>query len=81
MGADVIRVEQLGGGIDAGRWPVHDGRSLYREGLDRGKRSLALDLRTARGSAAGQDLIAGGGDGGRMLLTNLSGARGWRTSV
>ena len=40
LGADVIRVEQLGGGIDAGRWPLHEGRSLYRAGLDRGKRSL-----------------------------------------
>jgi 2-methylfumaryl-CoA isomerase len=73
MGADVIRVEQLGGGIDAGRWPVHDGRSLYRAGLDRGKRSLALDLRSARGQQLVRDLIRGGGDGGGILLTNLSG--------
>ena len=74
MGADVIRVEQLGGGIDAGRWPLHNGRSLYRAGLDRGKRSLALDLRSARGQQLVGDLIRAGGDGGGIVLTNLSGA-------
>jgi 2-methylfumaryl-CoA isomerase len=72
MGADVIRVEQLGGGIDANRWPLHDGLSLYRAGLDRGKRSLALDLRSARGQQLVQDLIRGGGDSGGIVLTNLS---------
>ena len=29
MGADVVRVDPLGGGIDARRWPLHGGRSLY----------------------------------------------------
>jgi 2-methylfumaryl-CoA isomerase len=72
MGADVIRVEQLGGGIDADRWPLHNGRSLYRAGLDRGKRSLALDLRSARGQQLVRDLIRGGGENGGIVLTNLS---------
>src|SRR5713101_3195162 len=52
LGADVIRVEQRGGGIDAGRWPMHEGRSLYRSGLDKGKRSVTVDLSTR----AGQDV-------------------------
>jgi 2-methylfumaryl-CoA isomerase len=78
MGADVIRVEQLGGGIDARRWPVHNGRSLYRAGLDRGKRSLALDLRSAGGRQLVVDLIRGGGDNGGIVLTNLSGTE-WLT--
>jgi 2-methylfumaryl-CoA isomerase len=76
MGADVIRVEPRGGGIDAGRWPLHDGRSLYRAGLDRGKRSLAIDLRSAEGQELVSKLIRGGGSEGGILITNL-GAEGW----
>src|SRR6266436_5415346 len=33
MGADVIRVDPPGGGVDIGRWPLHRGRSLYWAGL------------------------------------------------
>lgn len=76
MGADVIRVEQLGGGIDAHRWPQHDGRSLYRAGLDQGKRSLMVDLRSERGQELVAELICGGGEAGGIVITNL-GARGW----
>lgn len=76
MGAEVIRVEQIGGGIDAQRWPLHQGRSLYRQGLDRGKRSLTVDLRSPRGQQLVTDLMRGGGEGGGILLTNLP-ARGW----
>lgn len=72
MGADVVRVEQRGGGIDAHRWPVHEGRSLYREGLDQGKRSVAVDLR----SPAGQDLVTRLIAERGIVVTNL-GARGW----
>lgn len=76
MGAEVFRVEQLGGGIDAARWPVHEGRSLYRAGLDQGKRSLAIDLRSQRGQQLVTELISGGGSAGGIVLSNL-GARGW----
>ena len=76
LGADVIRVEQRGGGIDANRWPVHQGRSLYRAGLDRGKRSLTVDLRSDPGQELVADLIRGGGEGGGIVVTNL-GAQGW----
>ncbi len=45
MGAQVIRVDQIGGGPDYGRWPKTDeGRSLYWENLNRAKKSVALDL-------------------------------------
>jgi 2-methylfumaryl-CoA isomerase len=76
LGADVIRIEQRGGGIDAMRWPVHDGRSLYRAGLDQGKRLVGLDLRSDRGQQIASKLIASGGAGGGILLTNL-GTKGW----
>lgn len=55
MGAEVIRVDQIGGGPDYGRWPLADnGRSLYWENLNRAKKSVALDL----GSSEGRELLA-----------------------
>lgn len=52
LGADVIRVDPLGGFAHRHRWPVtSSGASLYWAGLNRGKRSLVVDMRT-RGRAA-----------------------------
>jgi len=78
LGADVIRVDPIGGGIDAGRWPLGpDGRSLYWAGLNQGKRSLALDLRSEEGRELVARLITCPGDGGGILL-KLPGGEGWR---
>ena len=42
LGADVVRVDPIGGAADAGRWPLTEtGESIYWAGLNRGKRSLA----------------------------------------
>ena len=50
LGADVIRFDQIGGGLDRNRWPVtEDGASLFWAGLNKGKRSLQVDLRSDRG--------------------------------
>ena len=68
MGAQVTRVDPLGGNIDAHRWPLHEGRSLYWAGLNRGKRSVTLDLRTDRGQEVAARLAADAG----CVLTNLS---------
>ena len=76
LGADVIRVEQVGGGIDCGRWPLHEGRSLYRAGLDRGKRSVSLDLRTSRGRELAAALVTAPGEHAGIFVTNLGGT-GW----
>ena len=55
MGADVIRVDRLQGGLDARRWPVTaDGQSLFWAGLNKGKRSLAVDL----AHPEGQEIVA-----------------------
>ena len=55
MGAEVIRVDQIGGGPDFNRWPkAENGRSLYWENLNRAKKSVALDL----GKAEGRELLA-----------------------
>ncbi len=54
MGAEVIRVDQIGGGPDFRRWPVTDGNdSLYWENLNRAKKSVALDL----GRPEGRELL------------------------
>ena len=50
FGCDVIRVEMIGGGIDYGRLPLApSGRSLYWTGLNKAKRSIAIDLRRPEG--------------------------------
>jgi 2-methylfumaryl-CoA isomerase len=54
LGAEVIRVDQIGGGPDFRRWPVTaNNDSLYWENLNRAKKSVALDL----GRPEGRDLL------------------------
>ena len=50
MGAEVLKIEEPGGG-DFGRrmWREPDGFSAFFEALDRGKKSICIDLRTAEG--------------------------------
>ena len=56
MGADVIRFDRLQGGLDARRWPVTaNGASLFWAGMNKGKRSLAVDL----GHPEGQEIVTG----------------------
>ena len=76
LGADVIRVDPPGGGIDIDRWPLHGGRSLYWAGLNQGKRSVTIDTRTELGRRQVAGLIAAPGEGGGIVLTNLP-VRGW----
>ncbi|HAC47322.1 MAG TPA: 2-methylfumaryl-CoA isomerase [Chloroflexi bacterium] len=78
MGADVIRVDPPGGGIDIGRWPLHRGRSLYWAGLNQGKRSVTIDTRHEAGQEKVAKLIAAPGDGGGIFLTNLP-VSGWNS--
>ncbi len=59
LGADVIKVERPGGGDDTRAWgPPWSGagESTYFLGINRGKRSLALDLRTADGRGPALEL-------------------------
>lgn len=72
LGAEVIRVDPPGGNIDIGRWPLNaEGRSLYWASLNRGKRSVEIDVRSPRGVQLMQDLITAPGDGNGIFLTNL----------
>ena len=50
LGADVIRIDPVGGGPDLGRWPLApSGTSLYWTGLNKGKRSVTLNFGAAEG--------------------------------
>lgn len=72
FGADVIRIDLPGGGIDYRRLPLAPaGRSLYWTGLNKGKRSLAVNIRKPEGRELVQALVAQGGAGGGVLLTNI----------
>ena len=57
LGADVIKVEGPGGD-DTRSWtpPVRDGVSTYYLGVNRGKRSIALDLRDAGDARLAREL-------------------------
>jgi 2-methylfumaryl-CoA isomerase len=77
LGADVIRFDPIGGGLDAKRWPVtRDGKSLFWAGLNKGKRSIAVDIRSPRGRELLTALICAPGPDAGMLLTNFP-LRGW----
>ena len=77
QGADVIRFDPLGGGLDYTRWPVTaDGASLYWHGLNKGKRSIAVDIRDPRGRELVTGLICASGPEAGIFLTNFP-AAGW----
>jgi 2-methylfumaryl-CoA isomerase len=72
MGADVIRFDRIQGGLDAKRWPVtKEGRSLFWAGLNKGKRSIAVDLKSVEGRDLITRLITRPGPGAGIFLTNL----------
>ncbi|XVV38334.1 CoA transferase [Streptomyces sp. CA-100214] len=71
LGADVIRIEPLGGAVDRGRWPLADnGTSLYWSGLNKGKRAIEVDLSQELGRELVSDLVAGGGRHGGIIVSN-----------
>jgi 2-methylfumaryl-CoA isomerase len=73
LGAEVVRVDPIGGAADYHRWPVTDtGTSIYWAGLNKGKRSVAADVRSVEGRDLVARLIADSG----VLITNVAG-REW----
>jgi 2-methylfumaryl-CoA isomerase len=73
LGAEVIRIDPLGGAPDTTRWPLApNGGSLYWAGLNKGKRSVTLDLRSPGGQHAVAELIASSGPDGGIVLTNAA---------
>jgi 2-methylfumaryl-CoA isomerase len=72
LGAEVIRFDPIGGGVDHRRWPVTErNESLYWAGLNKGKRSFAVNLAEPEGRELVARLITAPGAGGGLYLTNL----------
>ncbi|MBX3484553.1 CoA transferase [Phenylobacterium sp.] len=72
MGAEVIRIDTVGGGPDFRRWPLaENGSSLYWEGLNKAKKSVAIDLGRPEGRELAQRLAAAPGDDGGLFVTNF----------
>ncbi|GAA3238030.1 CoA transferase [Pseudonocardia petroleophila] len=77
LGADVVRVDPLGGATDTRRLPLApDGSSLYWSGLNQGKRSIEVDLRSEAGRDVVRTLLAVPGPGHGILVSNAVG-QGW----
>jgi 2-methylfumaryl-CoA isomerase len=77
LGAEVIRIDPIGGGPDVGRWPLApSGASLYWTALNKGKRSVTLNFREADGRRLFGELLGASGPGGGIVLTNATG-QGW----
>lgn len=71
LGAQVIRVDPIGGASDVQRWPLTaDGTSIYWTGLNKGKRSATIDLRSPEGQQLVQRLVI---EGDGIVVTNAAG--------
>lgn len=77
MGADVIRFDPIGGGLDYTRWPItKDGVSLYWAHLNKGKRSIQIDIGSEAGREIAATLICAPGKDAGLFITNFL-AAGW----
>jgi 2-methylfumaryl-CoA isomerase len=82
LGATVIRVDPLGGNSDYRRWPVAgggagpaDAESYYWDSLNKGKRSVAVDMRSDEGRELVTALITAPGPDRGVLVDNVVGRR------
>lgn len=77
LGAEVIRIDPIGGGSDHDRAPLDPtGASLYWAGLNKGKRSIAIDLRSDEGRELALALATAPGPDAGIFVTNAVGG-GW----
>lgn len=75
LGAEVVRIDPAGGAADYHRWPLTaGGDSIYWAGLNKGKRSMEVDMRSPDGQQLVQRLIGAAG----VLITNVAG-RQWHS--
>jgi 2-methylfumaryl-CoA isomerase len=71
LGAQVIRIDPIGGASDVQRWPLSaTGTSIYWTGLNKGKRSATINLRSHQGQELVQRLIL---EGDGIVVTNTAG--------
>ena len=72
LGAEVIRFDAIGGGLDYQRWPVtEEGVSLFWAGLNKGKKSIPVDLRSEAGREIITQLITQPGPDNGIFLSNF----------
>lgn len=72
FGAEVIRCDPIGGGPDYRRWPKADNdRSFYWEGLNKGKKSVAVNLSTPAGRDLLRRIVTAPGENGGLFVTNF----------
>ncbi len=77
LGAEVTRIDPVGGGHDHRRWPLApSGESYYWSSLNKGKRSVAVDLRSPEGRELVVALITAPGPDRGLLIDNVVG-RPW----
>ena len=77
LGAEVIRIDPLGGNIDYNRWPLApNGNSIYWASLNKGKQSVTLALDSAEGQDLARAIMCAPGADAGIVLTNLP-AKGW----
>jgi 2-methylfumaryl-CoA isomerase len=71
LGAEVIRFDAIGGGPDFRRWPLaHSGLSLYWEGLNKGKKSIAINLGKPEGRELAVAIATAPGANAGLFVTN-----------
>ncbi len=77
LGAEVIRIDPIGGAGDQHRWPLApSGTSIYWTGMNKSKKSVTLNFRDAEGQRIIARLVAASGPGGGIVVTNAAG-RPW----
>lgn len=77
LGAEVIRIDPVGGATDVGRLPLDAaGNSFYWAGLNRGKRSVEIDTSNEHGQEIVYSMLEASGPDGGIVLTNAV-AQSW----
>jgi 2-methylfumaryl-CoA isomerase len=72
LGAEVIRIDPIAGGLDYKRWPVSENNtSLFWCGLNKSKKSVAIDMASPEGRELAAALITAPGPDAGLLLTNF----------
>lgn len=73
LGAEVIQISPIAGRMDQDRWPRDKhGNSLYWAALNKGKRSIRIDLSRPEGRELAAAIMAGKpGDDGGIVFSNL----------
>lgn len=79
LGADVVRIDPIGGASDIRRAPLGpDGTSIYWASLNKGKRSIMLDLKSAEGQELASAIATASGPDAGYFTSNAVG-EGWHS--